>query len=82
MPSFRIGQGNWVQYRDLADYIGIDFHYSERGRGDTLYEEAMSNVYDDARKALQETYSRGRRYVLSEQGGDSVYYSPRMHSTL
>lgn len=65
---FKQGTGDWTQYRELEHSREVDFHWSELGRRDIPYEEAMAEVHKKALEALKEAQSKGFRYVLFTHG--------------
>src|SRR5688500_605818 len=62
--SFKVGTGNWMQYRALANSIEVYLHSIPRERKDVPYAEAMKQVSSAVLDALRSAQHNGRKYVL------------------
>ncbi|MFA5780501.1 MAG: hypothetical protein WC947_10245 [Elusimicrobiota bacterium] len=68
---FKEGTGDWIKYRKLKDSTELDLHYSEFGRRDIPYWEAMAQVYTDILEFLKDAYQKGLRYVIFTHGSST-----------
>jgi hypothetical protein len=68
---FKKESGDWTKYRQLKPSREVDFHYSEYGRREIPYEEAMQKVTTDALEALKDTYQSGIHCVIFTHGSST-----------
>jgi hypothetical protein len=63
--------GNWTDYRARFGFLPedeIDLHRGRRDPGQLTYDDAMSEVEETVRTALEQASKRGRPYVMFIHG--------------
>lgn len=68
---WKVGTGDWTQFRELPDTIEVDFHWSESGREWRSYEEKMGEVQDTALDALKRAHENGTRRIIFTHGSST-----------
>lgn len=72
MGVFKCVGGNWTQFRQLEPRPReVDFHYSELGRREIPYWEAMAQVRQEALEALKLAQSQGEKWVIFRHGAST-----------
>lgn len=62
---------NWTEFRKLPNLVEVDFHWSDRGRREVDYAEAMHEVYLVALESIQDAHAKGLSYVLMTHGSST-----------
>ena len=87
--AFIAADSNWVEYRELPNCVEVDFHWSDTGRREIPYWEAMEQVEEAAFEATRNAWERvflgtlplvrgvGRRYRLAQCATDRCDGSAR-----
>lgn len=65
---FNTEHGDWTQLRNLPNVKEVDFHWSQSGKRDIPYWEAMEQVYQAALEALKEAQQQGNDYLILNHG--------------
>ena len=72
MSVFQSARGDWTQFRRLEPPPReVDFHYSERGRREIPYWEAMDRVRQTALEELKRAYSQGEKWLIFTHGAST-----------
>ena len=70
--GFISADSNWVEYRKLPNCIEVDFHWwSDTGRREIPYWEAMEQVEQAAFEAIEQAWQRGLDFVLMTHGSST-----------
>ena len=71
MTRFKHEGGDWTGFRQLPGKVAeVDFHHGHRDP-DLSYWDAMDEVYEDAKKALEQAQAGGADWLILRHGSST-----------